>query len=55
MNQNYPNPFGPETTIRFQLPVRSNLSLNIYNIYELIGYHSTIKLEKCIIQMAFKV
>ena len=29
--QNYPNPFNPNTTIKFALPVKTNLSLNIYN------------------------
>ncbi len=29
--QNYPNPFNPSTTIKFALPVKTNLSLNIYN------------------------
>jgi hypothetical protein len=29
---NYPNPFNPETTIRFDLPTTSNVSLHIYDI-----------------------
>ena len=29
--QNYPNPFNPSTTIKFGLPVESNVKLEIYN------------------------
>jgi len=32
MKQNYPNPFNPTTTIAFTLPVRSDVSLVVYNI-----------------------
>ena len=32
LNQNYPNPFNAGTTIRFNLPHPSPVSLNIYNI-----------------------
>ena len=31
LNQNYPNPFNPSTTISFALPVRSNVTLKIYD------------------------
>ena len=30
--QNYPNPFNPSTTIKFDLPVRTNVEINIYDI-----------------------
>ena len=31
LSQNYPNPFNPTTTIKFALPVSSNVKINIYN------------------------
>ncbi len=32
LNQNYPNPFNPSTTIEFQIPKQSYVSLNVYDI-----------------------
>ncbi len=32
LSQNYPNPFNPSTTITFEVPSRSNVTLKVYDI-----------------------
>ncbi len=32
VSQNYPNPFNPSTTIKYSMPLRGQVSINVYNL-----------------------
>jgi hypothetical protein len=50
--QNYPNPFNPTTTVDFQLPQTSHVTLKIYNI---LGQHVITLVDKILSQGSYQI
>ena len=52
LNQNFPNPFNPSTTISFDLPTRSKVTLKIFN---LLGQEVSTLIDKDLPANSYKV
>jgi hypothetical protein len=50
--QNYPNPFNPSTTIAFELPIRSHVTVTVCNI---LGEHVRTLMDKSALAGAYEV
>ena len=52
LNQNFPNPFNPSTTISFDLPTRSKVTLKVFN---LLGQEVSTLIDKDLPANSYKV
>ena len=52
LNQNFPNPFNPSTTISFDLPTRSKVTLTVFN---LLGQKVSTLVDKDLTANSYKV
>lgn len=52
LNQNFPNPFNPSTTISFDLPTRSKVTLTVFN---LLGQEVSTLIDKDLPANSYKV